>query len=196
MSAIIASYCKCLIEASSFGIFCDVTLGMSLHIHLYCNRCLELRLNSNLFIFSWRSCWRPRSGVRQPRRSFSRWVSGSVASLPSPATTSATTTATLMPSWCLLSISSLLCWPPWWCLPCWASKPISWTANVLQCEYKTLNTNSNESIGPLVSDNTFSYFSLWMWYFWRLFKDDWCLAFWPPFKSLENLTISNFFLFF
>lgn len=48
MSAIIASYCKCLIEASSFGIFCDVTVGM--HIHLYCNRCLELRLNSNLFL--------------------------------------------------------------------------------------------------------------------------------------------------
>lgn len=50
MSAIIASYCKCLIEASSFGIFCDVTVGMSLHIHLYYNRCLELRLNSNLFV--------------------------------------------------------------------------------------------------------------------------------------------------
>lgn len=147
MSAIIASYCKCLIEASSFSIFCDVTVGMSLHIHLYCNRCLELRLNSNLFVFSWRSCWRPRSGVRQPRRSFSRWVSGSVASLPSPATTSATTTATLMPSWCLLSISSLLCWPPWWCLPCWASKPISWTANVLQCEYKTLTPTATS---PLV----------------------------------------------
>lgn len=82
-------------------------------------------LTSPVFLPSWTRCWTRKCGVKQPHRFSSPWAWVLGGSLPSPATTSRTTTATSMPPSSPSSTSSRLCWPPWLCLLCWASRPTS-----------------------------------------------------------------------